>query len=807
MSNDLTLNDQYDLESKIGDTESSPMAVDQQTTATTSKMNSTEPLGKLSRAGSSNPAALRQNIGFEKISFDAWCKKGKPPVVDKPFEQRIKNILRSMKKVKNDQGKIVRIYFDKLPDQKKFPEYYRIIPKPLSLDIIRSRIRQKMYNNLDEFISDLTLMFHNAKTYYPPNSQMISDTFFYEQQVHEIIAKEMEIPNSEYLIKDKSRTILKSVEKNSKVYKVGDWVLIYNPNDINKPIVGQIFLLWKDIPSNQVWMNVNWYYRPEQTIHRSDRLFYPNEVIKSNQYRDHLVEEIVADCFVSFITRYQRSNPLIQYDGPAFVCEYRYTDSDKSFNKIRSWKYSMPDEVKNLDDFYISLRHLRSLHKLESPLKYMLPADAAPSDPIPAQPTLGHPNAPPIIGMVYLRPVDLKDESHQFSSTPNTKYISDETLEILQKQVPNGSIICEALITLANNSGTDSPGPGGSPIYATSSLLQTDSSNPQPINFTDTTILKRFKKLISALGNNTPLLASNNTTLKGSSLIENSVTNSNGTTTTIINDTALSASSSGNTNNNEYQPSMSTIGRITPNKSANYNFTNNANKTGYIRPPAPSSEYLIAQQQYNRHQQKQLQMQKQQQQNQMIQPVKINNNRFCSSNNEYLLNTYPHLAADNVSIRIGEIIDTAYYTYELLKVMETKLLNSEFDGSYLVESLKKSLVDKYNNHFLWFNSPPAFISNKITPTLNKYLISGYNGKNESQATNSEGDDSKNETSSKDILTKDFKLHGHPDHLSEQKYVTAHTLNHSANYLAWRLSKKRKLENLQISDISTAEHDS
>ena len=64
-----------------------------------------------------------------------------------------------------------------------------------------------------------------------------------------------------------------------------------------------------------------WYYRPEQTCHAVDRLFFLNEVCKTGQYRDHLVDDIVGPCYVIFLTRYQKVTYLKSYTG---ICTMVY---------------------------------------------------------------------------------------------------------------------------------------------------------------------------------------------------------------------------------------------------------------------------------------------------------------------------------------------------------------------------------------------------------------------------------------------------------------------------------------------------
>ena len=143
----------------------------------------------------------------------------------------------------------------------------------------------------------------------------------------------------------------------------------------------RIFRLWKTSDGEE-WLNACWYYRPEQTVHRVDRLFYKNEVMKTGQYRDNLVKDIVSKCFVVHFTRFQRGDPAVKVDGPLFVCEFRYNESDKAFNKIRTWRACLPEEIRDQEEETIPVNG-RKFFKYPSPIRQLLPRNASEHDRIP----------------------------------------------------------------------------------------------------------------------------------------------------------------------------------------------------------------------------------------------------------------------------------------------------------------------------------------------------------------------------------------------------------------------------------------
>lgn len=154
------------------------------------------------------------------------------------------------------------------------------------------------------------------------------------------------------------------------VYEVGSFVLLRNPVDPSRPIPAQIFQIWRE-HDDSFWMSCSWYLRPEQTVHRADRVFYRNEVVKSNQSRIHRVEDIISLCTVLHFTRFVRAEPLDTV-GPVFICEYRYNDTSYKFNKIRTWKGAVPECVKELAEVDVPLTQLRFMKKFESPLKHLI---------------------------------------------------------------------------------------------------------------------------------------------------------------------------------------------------------------------------------------------------------------------------------------------------------------------------------------------------------------------------------------------------------------------------------------------------
>lgn len=170
-----------------------------------------------------------------------------------------------------------------------------------------------------------------------------------------------------------------------------------------KPIVAQVFRTWQDREGRR-WINACWYYRPEQTVHRFDKHFFEHEVVKTGQYRDHQIEDVLDHCFVMFVTRFPKGRPRgFPADKAVYVCESRYNEVEHRLNKIKTWASCLPDEVREKDYVMDLFEQPRRIRKSASPIKHLLREDAKETDDLP-KPTWGSPDAPPIVGAVHRRP-------------------------------------------------------------------------------------------------------------------------------------------------------------------------------------------------------------------------------------------------------------------------------------------------------------------------------------------------------------------------------------------------------------------
>lgn len=420
------------------------------------------------------PGPKRGMKDSQKQEPDLRKKRGRPPRVDTPMETRIKTILKGIRKFKGPGGHPKIIHFERLPDKATYPDYYMEIKEPIAIDIIKRKSKRKKYDSVDHFMRDLDLMFDNAKAYNQSESQIYRDAVDLQTEARKLAEQEKKKPDSEYLMEDGRFPLPDGILHRGELWKVGDWVHIQNPNDVSKPIVAQIYRTWQDAEGEK-WINACWYYRPEQTVHHFEKHFYPNEVVKTGQYRDHRIDEIVDRCFVMFFTRYNRGRPRdLAPDKEIYVCEARYNEEKHKLNKIKTWASCLPDEVRE-KDYEMDLFDVpRKIRKIASPIKHLLKEDAKETDDLP-RPTWGADNAPPVVGAVHRRPRD-ENESPPPEPTPSPPPPS------LPPPPMVSATPRPAMAQTISNASMGGPGTVGAvPLQAPASGIQMNQTSPVPI--------------------------------------------------------------------------------------------------------------------------------------------------------------------------------------------------------------------------------------------------------------------------------------------------------------------------------------
>ncbi|ELU40246.1 Bromodomain-containing protein [Rhizoctonia solani AG-1 IA] len=103
-------------------------------------------------------------------------KAGRPPNLFKKYESRLR------------QGNRYSDVFMELVPKKDYPDYYRIIKKPIAFGPILKRIEHKAYASPKAFMDDVELVFSNAVLYNEDFSQIWKDAMFLQSMFRNLCA-------------------------------------------------------------------------------------------------------------------------------------------------------------------------------------------------------------------------------------------------------------------------------------------------------------------------------------------------------------------------------------------------------------------------------------------------------------------------------------------------------------------------------------------------------------------------------------------------------------------------------------------
>ncbi|XP_010141340.1 PREDICTED: protein polybromo-1 isoform X1 [Buceros rhinoceros silvestris] len=137
----------------------------------------------------------------------------------------------TVRSCRNNQGQLIAEPFFHLPSKKKYPDYYQQIKSPISLQQIRTKLKNHEYETLDQLEADLNLMFENAKRYNVPNSA-IYKRVLKMQQVMQAKKKELarrdDIEDGDSMISSATSDTGSSKRKSKKNIRKQRMKILYN---------------------------------------------------------------------------------------------------------------------------------------------------------------------------------------------------------------------------------------------------------------------------------------------------------------------------------------------------------------------------------------------------------------------------------------------------------------------------------------------------------------------------------------------------------------------------------------------------
>lgn len=96
-------------------------------------------------------------------------------------------------------------------------------------------------------------------------------------------------------------------------------------------------------------LSAYWFLRPEQTTHKTTQKFYFNEVFKTQHVEHYMAADIVGKCCVLPPKDYVRGKPADVLQKDIFICESRYIESSKNYQRIKTWTANLSAGVREFE--------------------------------------------------------------------------------------------------------------------------------------------------------------------------------------------------------------------------------------------------------------------------------------------------------------------------------------------------------------------------------------------------------------------------------------------------------------------------
>ncbi|XP_023319103.1 protein polybromo-1 isoform X2 [Trichogramma pretiosum] len=108
---------------------------------------------------------------------------GRPKKVVPLHMQKLRTMYDTVKDYCDAKGRQLSSIFMKLPNIREYPDYYEVIKNPIHMEKIAANLKANAYDNMDELVADLLLMFDNACKYNEPDSQIYKDALTLQRLV------------------------------------------------------------------------------------------------------------------------------------------------------------------------------------------------------------------------------------------------------------------------------------------------------------------------------------------------------------------------------------------------------------------------------------------------------------------------------------------------------------------------------------------------------------------------------------------------------------------------------------------------
>ena len=216
---DETSDNQQDMEKEVED-DDDEKELDNESDEGESDESDEDDMGRPKGRGRRVTSAAGRRGQDGNFYNDTSKKRGRPPYLLTPMESRIHAILRGLRKFKANDGSLLVVPFEKLPDKAVLPDYYQIIAQPIALETIKMKAKRKRYSSVDHVMGDLELMFRNAMLYNEDDSPVHQAAVELQRQARALADEEKAKPDEDFR-DEHGRLPLDSIEYKGHTWRVG----------------------------------------------------------------------------------------------------------------------------------------------------------------------------------------------------------------------------------------------------------------------------------------------------------------------------------------------------------------------------------------------------------------------------------------------------------------------------------------------------------------------------------------------------------------------------------------------------------
>ncbi|XP_058117196.1 protein polybromo-1 isoform X2 [Anopheles coustani] len=142
----------------------------------------------------------------KKLNLTAKIVKPIRKSTSTPLEAKLKQMYDTIREYREPkQNRQLSFIFMKLPSKNEYPDYYDIIKTPIDIEKIEKKLRQQVYESVEDMATDFMLMFENACKYNEPDSQIYKDSLCLQQlliQTKQSLRNEETVPNVQQAVQE-----------------------------------------------------------------------------------------------------------------------------------------------------------------------------------------------------------------------------------------------------------------------------------------------------------------------------------------------------------------------------------------------------------------------------------------------------------------------------------------------------------------------------------------------------------------------------------------------------------------------------